>query len=79
MDTDEYYEEVSDQEFELDQQEEVVGVVVPVNIPLEIQVGLGDNPESPPRLLFLCRQCWGPHRNSLGMPPVLWDFSPVMI
>ena len=50
MDDEEFYEEVSDQEVELDQQQEVVGVAVPqpVNIPLEIQVGPADNAESPP-------------------------------
>ena len=44
-----YFEEVSDNEVELGQQEAVVGVVVPqpVNVPLEVQVVPADNPESP--------------------------------
>ena len=44
----EYYEEISDNE--LDQQEEVVGVVapLPMEIPLEVQVAPpADNPQSP--------------------------------
>ena len=44
-----YFEEVSDNEVELGQQEAVVGVVVPqpVNVPLEVQVVPADKPESP--------------------------------
>ena len=49
MENEDYYEELSDQEVEVGQQELVVGVVAPqpINIPLEVQVVPADNPESP--------------------------------
>ena len=44
----EYFEEMSDNEVEIGQQEEVVGIVAhqPMNIPLEVQVVPADNAES---------------------------------
>ena len=49
LENEDYYEELSDNEAELCQQEEVVGVVVPqpVNIPLEVQVVPAEYPKSP--------------------------------
>ena len=49
MENEDYFEELSDQEVEVGQQEVVVGVVAPqpINIPLEVQVVPADNPESP--------------------------------
>ena len=48
MENEDYYEELSDQEVEVGQQEVVVGVVAPqpINIRLEFQVVPADNPES---------------------------------
>ena len=49
MENEDFYEEVSEQEVEFGQEEEVVGFVapMPVNITLDVQVVPG-NPESPP-------------------------------
>ena len=49
MENEDYYEELSDNEIETGQQEELVGVVAPqpVKIPSAVQVVHADNPESP--------------------------------
>ena len=49
MENEDYYEELSDQQVEVGQQEVVVGVVAPqpINIPSEVQVVPANNPESP--------------------------------
>ena len=49
MDNEVYFELVSDNEVELGQQEEVLGIVAPqtVNIPLEVQFVPAENPKSP--------------------------------
>ena len=49
MENEDYCQELSDNEIEIGQQDELVGVVAPqpVNIPLEVRVFPADNPESP--------------------------------
>ena len=50
MDHEDFFEEVSEDEVGVEQQEEVVGVVapIPIELPLEVQVALlAENPQSP--------------------------------
>ena len=77
----EYYEEISDNEVE--QQEEVVGVVasLPMEIPLKVQVApAADNPQSPSLPLRLRRlRCHRlPKVRHWGMPRHSWVFTPMM-
>ena len=75
----EYYEEVSDNEVE--PQEEVVGVVapMPVEIPLEVQVGpLADNPASPSPQTPSPAVPLPPQGSPLGDATSFMGFSPMM-
>ena len=82
----EFFEENSDNEMEVEHEAVVVNVVAPqpINIPLEVVVpGVADNPESPspsppssPEPSPVVSPATSPGRGlrsrSLGMPPPLW-------
>ena len=77
----EFFEESSDNELEVEHEEVVVGVVAPqpINIPFEVVVpGVADNPESPSPSPPPSPGPESP-QPQFGDAPVLWDSSLVMI
>ena len=80
MENDDCSEEVSDQQVQLGQQEEVVGIAVPqpVNILLEVQVGRADNPDSPSSSPPTPPPLLESPPPQLGDAPALWVFLPEM-